>query len=116
MAVDVIYADLGAHGRRAGPTLDAEVVARSDRLVAFWNGQSRNTLNPVVQAVDAQIPTTVFGPDRGEIARNATIQPAETLGVLDGLERASARLSGVELRYQRSAARNRKLRITRIWN
>jgi len=41
LAVDVVHADWDAHGRRAGPIRNAEVVARSDRLVAFWNGKSR---------------------------------------------------------------------------
>lgn len=94
LAVDVVYADWDAHGRRAGPIRNAEIVARSDRLVAFWNGHSRGTLNTVVQAVEAHIPTSVFGPDGGEIALKAAIQAAQTLGVLDGLERARARPSG----------------------
>ncbi|MBO6673416.1 MAG: hypothetical protein JJ926_18410 [Roseitalea sp.] len=93
LAVDVVHADWDAHGRRAGPIRNAEIVARSDRLVAFWNGRSRGTLNTVVQAVEAQIPTTVFGPDGGEIALKAAIQAAETLGVVDGLRRATARSS-----------------------
>jgi hypothetical protein len=51
-------------GRKAGPLRNAHIVANADRVVAFWDGKSRGTLNTVVQADRAGLPIEVFDGSR----------------------------------------------------
>jgi hypothetical protein len=46
----IFHADWEGLGHRAGPIRNAEIVAVADRLDAFWNGQSRGTLNTILSA------------------------------------------------------------------
>ncbi len=51
--VESIAADWKNRGRRAGPERNAKVVERADRVVAFWDGKSRGTLDTIRKAVAA---------------------------------------------------------------
>ena len=46
----VVPADWKAHGKKAGPLRNADIVARADALVAFWDGVSRGTRDAMVKA------------------------------------------------------------------
>ncbi|MCR9195820.1 MAG: DUF2493 domain-containing protein [Hyphomonas sp.] len=91
LAAEVVKADWDRYGRRAGPIRNAEIVARCDRLIAFWDGLSCGTLNTVVQAVEARVSTTVLGPDGAEVALQQAIHIAEDAGVVERIRRAKAR-------------------------
>jgi hypothetical protein len=56
----IIHADWKNLGRRAGPIRNAEIVASADRLLAFWNGRSRGTLNAVLAARSAGLPILIL--------------------------------------------------------
>lgn len=56
----IIHADWKNLGRRAGPIRNAEIVASADRLVAFWNGRSRGTLNAILAARSAGLPILIL--------------------------------------------------------
>jgi hypothetical protein len=42
-------ADWAKHGKRAGPLRNAQIVASCDRMVAFWDGESRGTADSIRQ-------------------------------------------------------------------
>lgn len=54
------------YGKSAGFKRNKEIVNEADDVVAFWDGQSRGTLDTVRKAHKAQKPYAIFGPD-GEI-------------------------------------------------
>src|SRR5262249_41900095 len=60
LEVVVFHADWARLGRKAGPTRNAEIVASADRVVGFWDGSSRGTLNTLGQALRAGLPVEVF--------------------------------------------------------
>lgn len=49
--------------RKAGPLRNVQIVAAADRVVAFWNSRTRETLNTVVRALSARKDVAIFGPD-----------------------------------------------------
>jgi YspA, cpYpsA-related SLOG family len=63
LEVRVFRADWDRLGAKAGPIRNSEIVANADRVVAFWNGKSRGTLDTVGKAVAAGLPVEVFGLD-----------------------------------------------------
>jgi hypothetical protein len=77
----VFPADWERHGRRAGPLRNAEIVAHADRLVAFWNGRSRGTLNTVLAARAAGLPISIFDAAGAPVAVEAALAAAVSLGV-----------------------------------
>lgn len=50
LEVEVIRPDYARHGRAAPHIRNREIVARCDRLVAFWDGESRGTKGTVDHA------------------------------------------------------------------
>ena len=60
LEVIVFQADWDRLGRKAGPIRNAQIVANADRVVAFWDGKSRGTLNTLLQADAAALPVEVF--------------------------------------------------------
>jgi hypothetical protein len=83
----VFEADWDQHGNRAGPIRNAEIVAYADRLVAFWDGRSRGTLNTVLLANDRRLPISIYD-DRGTpVALDAAIWAADALGVSKALRK-----------------------------
>lgn len=59
----IFPADWEKHGKAAGPIRNAEIVAFSDRVVAFWDGKSRGTLDTIKKARAAGKPVVIFRPD-----------------------------------------------------
>jgi hypothetical protein len=76
----IIYADWKNLGRRAGPIRNAEIVASADRLVAFWNGRSRGTLNAVLEARSARLPILILDATGAEIDIATALAVAERNG------------------------------------
>ena len=60
LEVVVFQAGWDRLGRKAGPIRNAKIVANADRVVAFWDGSSRGTLNTLGQALRAGLPVEVF--------------------------------------------------------
>jgi YspA, cpYpsA-related SLOG family len=90
----VFHANWDGLGRKAGPTRNAEIIANADEVVAFWDGESRGTLNALVQARDAGLPITILDPDGAAIPMEIVIQAAEALGVFASIERAKRKGHG----------------------
>lgn len=57
--VEVVPADWACYGRRAGPLRNRAMVAASDFLYAFWDGQSRGTASAIQAAGDEDVPFEV---------------------------------------------------------
>lgn len=49
-------ADWTTHGRAAGPIRNREIVAASDKIVAWWDGVSPGTRDTIKQAGEHQVP------------------------------------------------------------
>ena len=88
LEVTVFPADWDRHGRKAGPIRNAEIVAGADRVVAFWDGRSRGTLNTVVQAVRAGRPVEVFDAEGQPVPIEVALRAAEERGVMAGINAA----------------------------
>ena len=78
-------ADWGTYGRRAGPLRNEQIVADADRVVAFWNGKSRGTLNTIAIAVEAGRPVQIIGPTGEAVSLSDAMRAAEETGVLKAL-------------------------------
>lgn len=85
LPVEVFPADWARLGRKAGPLRNGQIVAAADRVVAFWNGRSRGTLNTIVQGVRAGRHVIVYGPDGAEVGIQEALDSAEALGVIAGM-------------------------------
>lgn len=60
MSVRVLNADWDTYGKAAGMIRNSEIVAQSDRVVAFWDGESRGTQNTMHKAQKAGKLARVF--------------------------------------------------------
>ena len=56
----VFPADWRRWRRSAGPRRNAEIVEHADRVVAFWDGASRGTLDTVRRARRAGLPIEIY--------------------------------------------------------
>jgi hypothetical protein len=90
----VFHANWDGLGRKAGPIRNAEIIANADKVVAFWDRESRGTLNALVQARDAGLPITILDPDGAAIPIETVMEAAEALGVLASIERAKRKGHG----------------------
>jgi hypothetical protein len=63
MEVIEIPADWKKHGRGAGFKRNGDIVKRSDSVAAFWNGESRGTLDTVKKGIKLNRPTALFTAD-----------------------------------------------------
>ena len=70
-------------GGRAGPIRNEQIVIHVGRVVAFWDGHSRGTLNTLVVARDASVPFEAFGPDGEVVSPDAALRSAVETGVFD---------------------------------
>jgi len=93
LKVQVFHADWQALGRKAGPIRNRQIVMASDRIVAFWNGHSRGTLNTLVQAHEAGLPIEIYGPSGEAIPLEMALTVAEEKGVVRGIRLAAKRAS-----------------------
>ncbi|MDR3736695.1 MAG: SLOG family protein [Acidobacteriaceae bacterium] len=85
LPIRVFPADWKNQGRKAGPLRNAQIVAAAGRVLAFWDGISRGTLNTVVLSVQAGKPVQIVGPNGETIALNTVLAAAESLGVIAAL-------------------------------
>lgn len=88
-------ADWEKYGRRAGPLRNEQIVADADRVVAFWNGKSRGTLNTLAIAADAGLPIQVIGPTGEAVSLSEALQVAEESGVLKALSEGRKKQAGM---------------------
>lgn len=88
LKVMVFRADWERLGRKAGPLRNAEIVARADRVAAFWDGRSRGTLNTIVQAVRAGKPVEVFDREGSPVPIEEALRAAEERGVVAAIAAA----------------------------
>jgi len=58
---EVFLADWPTHGKAAGFMRNTQIVERCDRVVAFWDGKSRGTLDTIQKAVKAGKPVLILG-------------------------------------------------------
>jgi hypothetical protein len=77
----IFHADWAHLGRRAGPIRNEQIIAHADRVVAFWDGASRGTLNAIFLATRAGLPVEIFGPEGQPVDMAAALEAAERLGV-----------------------------------
>lgn len=83
-----IKAQWATLGRKAGPIRNAEIVACASRVVAFWNGRSRGTLNTVILAVEAGLPVTVLDAEGSTLSLESVLHAARERGVYTAIEKA----------------------------
>lgn len=88
LAVEIFHADWEGLGRKAGPIRNAQIVEASERIVAFWNGHSRGTLNTIVQAQRAGLPIEIYGPSGEAVPLKIALVAAEESGVVKGIKKA----------------------------
>lgn len=87
----IFPADWDGLGRQAGPIRNAQIVAQADRVVVFWDGASRGTLNTVLLATRAGLPVEVYDGEGVSIALDRVLRVAEERSVLVAIEAAEAR-------------------------
>lgn len=63
ITVVVIRPNWKKHGRGAGFHRNTEIVLAGDDVIAYWDGQSRGTLDSIKKAHKNMRPYCVFGPD-----------------------------------------------------
>ena len=93
LSVEIYAADWEQLGRKAGPIRNQQIVEASDLVVAFWDGESRGTLNTVMRAVEAKREVRVFDPDGREVPIDDVAAAAEELGVLAAIRKMPATTS-----------------------
>jgi hypothetical protein len=89
LAIEVFHADWKRLGRKAGPIRNGQIVKASDRIVAFWNVESRGTLNTIVQAHRAGLPIEIFGSAGEAIPIEMALAAAEERGIVRSIQRAT---------------------------
>jgi len=87
MKTKVFEADWRRFGRKAGPLRNAQIVRAIDELAAFWDGESRGTLNTVALAASVDIPVTVFDREGAPLPLPQVLQTAHDCGVTAAIER-----------------------------
>lgn len=87
----IFLADWKRYGRRAGPVRNEEIIANCDRVVAFWDGSSRGTLNAIVLAHRAELPIEIIDADGQAVSLEAALEVAQELGVIAAIVKAKIR-------------------------
>jgi predicted Rossmann fold nucleotide-binding protein DprA/Smf involved in DNA uptake len=82
LEIVVFRADWDRYGNRAGPLRNAEIVAHSDRVIAFWDGKSRGTLNTILMAHSRGLPISVYDAKGAPVPLETAIATAQSLGVV----------------------------------
>ena len=94
LEVLIFHADWRNLGSKAGPIRNAEIVANSDQVTAFWDRKSRGTLNTLVVANEAKLPMKIFDPHGNEVPTDVAMQAAHELGVVASIEKARRKAQG----------------------
>lgn len=55
-----IYRPNWSLGPGAGMTRNSKIIARSDELLAIWDGSSKGTRDSITKAVKKRIPVTIY--------------------------------------------------------
>jgi hypothetical protein len=55
----IFYPDWYAHGLKAGPMRNTRIVQAADHVLAFWDYNSRGTMDTINKAVAANKPVTI---------------------------------------------------------
>ena len=92
LEVIVHEAEWDKHGRRAGPLRNEKIVADADKVVGFWDGKSRGTLNTLAIAVDAGVPVDVIGPAGESVSLADALSAADEAGVLKAISEGRKRM------------------------
>ena len=87
----IFHADWEKLGRRAGPIRNEQIIAHADRVVAFWNGRSRGTLNSLVLATRASLPIEIYGPDGEMVELERALTVARESGVYASIAAGESR-------------------------
>jgi hypothetical protein len=67
----IFVAEWDKHGKSAGPLRNGKIVEAADRVVAFWDGESRGTKDTIDKAIKAKKPLMVYDARKGcKIYRN----------------------------------------------
>lgn len=81
MEIIECHADWDGLGRKAGPIRNHQIVMAADRVIAFWDGVSRGTLNSVRIAHDIDKPVVVINVDGEEVLLETALDAALALNV-----------------------------------
>lgn len=81
LSVVEYHADWNGLGRKAGPIRNHRIVMDADRIVAFWDGVSRGTLNSVKIAYDLGKPVQIIDADGQAVTLTQALSAASTLKV-----------------------------------
>lgn len=89
LQTEICHVDWVRLGRRAGPIRNAEIVAATDQVVAFWNGKNRGTLNTILSARAAGLPILIFDTEGEKVDIARAIAVAKRNGAAASREKAS---------------------------
>jgi YspA, cpYpsA-related SLOG family len=64
---NIYYPDWKTHGRIAGFLRNTDIVKNSDVVLAFWDGESRGTMDSLKKCVKLGIPYKIILPDGSEL-------------------------------------------------
>lgn len=64
VAKRIFRPDWNTYGKGAGFQRNGQIVAASDRVVAFWDGKSKGTKDTMDKALNAQVELEVLFPER----------------------------------------------------
>lgn len=81
LSVVEYHADWDGLGRKAGPIRNHRIVMDADRIVAFWDGVSRGTLNSVRIAHDLGKPVQIIDADGQAVTLTQALSAASALKV-----------------------------------
>lgn len=60
LETDIYPANWGEHGKAAGFIRNRTMVEEADRVVAFWDGESRGTRHSIKLAMETQKPLDIY--------------------------------------------------------
>lgn len=91
LATLIFHADWENLGRSAGPVRNEKIIARASRVVAFWSGESRGTLNSLVLAHELDLPVEIFDDSGNPVSLAHALDVAREKGVFDSIKRGRER-------------------------
>ena len=62
LSTHILPAEWSKYGKVAGFMRNGQIVALSAKVVAFWDGESRGTLDTIKKAVKSGKPVEIYGP------------------------------------------------------
>jgi hypothetical protein len=83
----VFQADWQRHGRAAGPMRNAEIVAHAKEVIAFWDCNSRGTLDTIVLAHRTGLGVAILDGQGDLFPVETALRAADQLGITTAIER-----------------------------